>query len=105
MSASGFPGRRVDAYRAGMITENKDGTRGEGRGACVPDRCESALCKEGPLSSLVPRPSPRFSLVPQPFRFLRRQLARFVLEQHRDAVADRISEARGSRDQLLALAI
>src|SRR5439155_21808623 len=72
MSASGLPGKRVDAQRAGMRTVN---TR-----------------------------SLRHSFL-QLFAFLRRELARLLLQHDGDAVANRIGETRGSRNQLLLGAV
>src|SRR5437773_8322018 len=74
MSASGLPGRRVDAQRAGIRTVN--------------------IVEERFTRSFL-----------QLFAFLRRELARLLLEHHRNAIANRIGQSRRLGDQFLPVAV
>src|SRR5581483_8892934 len=75
MSTSGLPGKRLEAYRAGMSATN-------GGTAAFALTCACAL-----------------------FAFLRRELARLVLEHHRNAIADGVGKTRRLGHELLALLV
>src|SRR3954468_3536721 len=81
MSARIFPGSRVDACRAGMTTQKFIGQRSRRKENQRLERAEVCASR----LALNAFPDSNF--------FFRRQLARVVLEHHRNAVPDLVRQA------------